>query len=199
LPEAPASTSSRRAHGLHDTADRAFQGAWSAHSYLLQGRNCMGRYEELFQRASRTPRASGVKLPRRSIGTGSGTGSWTIRRSRSTAGSPAGEMNTCYNALDRHVKGGRADQVAMIYDSPVTSTLQKFTYRELLDQVSGSPGPEGPGRRKGTTVIIYMPMIPRPSLPCWPARAWERSTPWSSADSRPTSSPSGSTTHGPRS
>jgi len=47
-----------------------------------------------------------------------------------------GELNTCYNALDRHVESGRADQTALIYDSPVTKTIQKFTYRELLDTVS---------------------------------------------------------------
>jgi len=50
-----------------------------------------------------------------------------------------GEMNTCYNAVDRHVEGGRADQVAIIYDSPVTNTIQKFTYRELPTPSKNSP------------------------------------------------------------
>ncbi len=73
-----------------------------------------------------------------------------------------GELNTCYNALDRHVEGGRADQTALIYDSPVTKTIQKFTYRELLDQVSRFAGAlESLGVTKGDTVIIYMPMIPQ--------------------------------------
>ncbi len=40
-------------------------------------------------------------------------------------------MNTCYNAVDRHVKNGRGDQVAIIYDSPVTNTIRKITYKEL--------------------------------------------------------------------
>ncbi len=72
-----------------------------------------------------------------------------------------GEMNTCYNAVDRHVKGGRADQVAIIYDSPVTNTIQKFTYRELRDLVANFAGVlKGQGVEKGDTVIIYMPMIP---------------------------------------
>jgi propionyl-CoA synthetase len=44
-------------------------------------------------------------------------------------------MNTCYNALDRHVKSGHGQQLALIYDSPVTDTLEKYTFQELLDQV----------------------------------------------------------------
>jgi propionyl-CoA synthetase len=73
-----------------------------------------------------------------------------------------GEMNTCYNAVDRHVEKGRGDQVAIIYDSPVTEQIQKITYRELLDQVSGFAGVlKGLGVSKGDTVIIYMPMVPQ--------------------------------------
>jgi propionyl-CoA synthetase len=73
-----------------------------------------------------------------------------------------GELNTCYNALDRHVEGGRADQTALIYDSPVTKTILKFTYRELLDQVSRFAGVlKTLGVNKGDTVVIYMPMIPQ--------------------------------------
>lgn len=72
-----------------------------------------------------------------------------------------GELNTCYNALDRHVQGGRADQTALIYDSPVTGTVSRYTYRELLDRVALFAGVlTENGVRKGDTVIIYMPMIP---------------------------------------
>jgi len=72
-----------------------------------------------------------------------------------------GELNTCYNALDRHVESGRADQTALIYDSPVTNQIRKFTYGELLDQVSLFAGVlRGLGVEKGDTVVIYMPMIP---------------------------------------
>ncbi len=72
-----------------------------------------------------------------------------------------GELNTCYNSLDRHVEGGRADQVALIYDSPVTKTIRKFTYHELLDQVSRFAGAlKSLGVVKGDTIVIYMPMIP---------------------------------------
>ncbi len=76
-----------------------------------------------------------------------------------------GELNTCYNALDRHVKNGRAEQVALIYDSPVTGQIQKFTYRELLDLVSRFAGAlKGLGVGKGDTVIIYMPMVPQAAI-----------------------------------
>ena len=72
-----------------------------------------------------------------------------------------GRLNTCYNALDRHVENGRADQAALIYDSPVTDQQKSFTYRELCDQVAvfaGALAARGVG--KGDRVIVYMPMIP---------------------------------------
>jgi len=69
--------------------------------------------------------------------------------------------NTCYNALDRHVENGRADQAAIIYDSPVTNTVKTYTYREALGEVSRLAGVlAGLGVTKGDRVIIYMPMIP---------------------------------------
>jgi len=71
-----------------------------------------------------------------------------------------GMMNTCYNAVDRHVENGRADQVAIIYDSPVTDTQIKVTYKELQEKVSKlAGGLQNLGVSKGDTVIIYMPMI----------------------------------------
>ncbi len=51
-----------------------------------------------------------------------------------------GRLNTCHNALDRHVAGGRGDQLALIYDSPVTGKTATFTYRELVDLVAGFAG-----------------------------------------------------------
>ena len=72
-----------------------------------------------------------------------------------------GVVNTCYNALDRHVEGGRADQLALIYDSPITEKLETFTYRELLDEtVLFAGGLKALGVVKGDRVIIYMPMVP---------------------------------------
>lgn len=72
-----------------------------------------------------------------------------------------GELNACHNALDRHVERGRAEQVALIYDSPVTETKASFTYRELRDRVAAIAGMiAAQGVAKGDRVIIYMPMIP---------------------------------------
>src|SRR5438067_5666321 len=74
---------------------------------------------------------------------------------------PGAEVNTCYNALDWHVEHGRADQPALIYDSPVTGTIKRFTYRELRDEVARFAGAlAGLGVGKGDRVIIYMPMVP---------------------------------------
>ncbi|XP_051911775.1 acyl-CoA synthetase short-chain family member 3, mitochondrial isoform X3 [Hippocampus zosterae] len=73
-----------------------------------------------------------------------------------------GKLNMCYNAVDRHVEGGRGEQAAIIYDSPVTSTKCIITYRELQDQVSRLAGvlvKNGVG--KGDLVVIYMPMVPQ--------------------------------------
>lgn len=72
-----------------------------------------------------------------------------------------GVVNTCYNALDLHVANGRADQLALLYDSPVTDTIKRFTYRELLEQVARFAGVlANQGVQKGDRVIIYMPMVP---------------------------------------
>src|SRR5262249_10564624 len=72
-----------------------------------------------------------------------------------------GVLNTCYNALDRHVDSGRGEQLALIYDSPVTGTIERYTYRQLRDAVARFAGMlEQQGIRKGDRVIIYMPMMP---------------------------------------
>ncbi|KAF5889236.1 acyl-CoA synthetase short-chain family member 3, mitochondrial, partial [Clarias magur] len=73
-----------------------------------------------------------------------------------------GELNMCYNAVDRHVDAGRGDQIAIIYDSPVTHSKQTISYRELLDQVSKMAGVlVKHGVKKGDMVVIYMPMVPQ--------------------------------------
>ncbi len=72
-----------------------------------------------------------------------------------------GTLNSCYNALDVHVENGRADQNALIYDSPVTNTTRKYTYRQLRDEVALFAGVLAKqGVSKGDRVIVYMPMIP---------------------------------------
>jgi propionyl-CoA synthetase len=76
-----------------------------------------------------------------------------------------GKMNTCYNAVDRHVENGRADQTAIIYDSPVTNTLIKISYKELQNRVATFAGVlQSQGVVKGDTVVIYMPMIPEAAV-----------------------------------
>ena len=72
-----------------------------------------------------------------------------------------GELNVCHNALDRHVEAGHGDRTALVYDSPVTSTIQSFSYAELRDATAAFAGAlvalgVGPGDR----VVIYMPMVP---------------------------------------
>jgi propionyl-CoA synthetase len=70
-------------------------------------------------------------------------------------------VNTCYNALDRHVAGGRADQLALIHDSPLTNTVTTFTYREMLEEVETLAAVMADfGVAKGDRVILYMPMVP---------------------------------------
>jgi len=72
-----------------------------------------------------------------------------------------GKLNTCYNALDYHVENGRGDQAAIIYDSPLTETIEYISYRELLDDVAKFAGVlKSLGVEKGDRVVIYMPMIP---------------------------------------
>ena len=72
-----------------------------------------------------------------------------------------GELNTAYLALDHHVENGRANQTALIYDSPVTGTKKQFTYAELTEQVARFAGVlKNLDVGKGDRVIIYMPMVP---------------------------------------
>ena len=72
-----------------------------------------------------------------------------------------GVLNTCYNALDRHVARGRAEQAALIYDSPVTGTQSSFTYEEMLFEVKTLAAIlQDFGVGKGDRVILYMPMVP---------------------------------------
>ena len=74
---------------------------------------------------------------------------------------PGGVLNTCHNALDRHVETGKGDRIALIYDSPVTGTVRTFTYRDLRDRVARCAGGlRDLGVEKGDRVVIYMPMVP---------------------------------------
>lgn len=72
-----------------------------------------------------------------------------------------GCMNSCYNALDLHIDNGRGNQLALIYDSPVTDTKRSYTYKQLRERVSKTASIlVNKGVNKGDRVVIYMPMIP---------------------------------------
>ena len=72
-----------------------------------------------------------------------------------------GTLNTCYNALDRHVVNGYGDRTALVYDSPVTGSHRMYSYAELLEEVAAfAGGLQLLGVGKGDRVIVYMPMVP---------------------------------------
>ncbi|MFE5567144.1 propionyl-CoA synthetase [Amycolatopsis japonica] len=78
---------------------------------------------------------------------------------------PDGELNTAFNALDRHVRDGRGEQTALIWDSPVTDSVRRFTYAELLDEVARFAGALASlSVGKGDRVIVYMPMVPEAAV-----------------------------------
>lgn len=71
------------------------------------------------------------------------------------------QVNTCWNAVDRHVEAGHGDRLAIIHDSPVTGTVHKITYAELQTRVASLAGAlRAKGIGKGDRVVIYMPMVP---------------------------------------
>ncbi|HJY26042.1 MAG TPA: AMP-binding protein, partial [Actinomycetes bacterium] len=75
---------------------------------------------------------------------------------------PDAQLNTCFNAVDRHVLAGRGEQPALIYDSPVTDTVTELTYDDLLQQVSTFAGVlRRLGVGVGDRVVLYLPMVPQ--------------------------------------
>ncbi|MGB1905693.1 MAG: AMP-binding protein, partial [Spongiibacter sp.] len=76
-----------------------------------------------------------------------------------------GQCNTSYNCLDRHVAAGRGEQTALIYDSPVTDTIEHISYQTLLERVAKFAGAlKALGVGKGDRVVIYMPMVPEAAV-----------------------------------
>jgi propionyl-CoA synthetase len=125
----------------------------------------MGGYRELFNASIENPTAFWADAAR--------AVTWTREPQRILDDSnppfyrwfPDGELNTCANALDRHVDGGRAEQPALIYDSPVTGSQRTYTYRELLDETARFAGAlRELGVGKGDRVVIYMPMVPEAAI-----------------------------------
>jgi propionyl-CoA synthetase len=108
-----------------------------------------------------TPKGSGELQARGSSGIARRRPSSTTLVRSGRSGSPGGRLNTCFNALDRHVRDGRGEQPALIYDSPVTNVVQRYSYRELRDEVARFAGALArEGVQRGDRVVIYMPMIP---------------------------------------
>src|SRR5690242_11230247 len=121
----------------------------------------MGRFEEYYRRSLEDPEGFWAEA--------AGAIDWDEPWQRVLDDSRApfyrwyagGRLNTCHNALDRHVGAGRADQLALIYDSPVTGTTATYTYRELRDEVARFAGAlAAQGVERGDRVVIYMPMVP---------------------------------------
>jgi propionyl-CoA synthetase len=120
-----------------------------------------GAYERACAEALRNPRAFWAAA--------AGEIEW-LRRSRAvfddsqpgkTSWFPGAMLNTCFNALDLHVQTGRGEQIALVYDSPVTGTVRGTTYRELTEEVARFAGALADlGVEKGDRVLLYMPMIP---------------------------------------
>ncbi|OJY51612.1 propionyl-CoA synthetase [Pseudonocardia sp. 73-21] len=121
----------------------------------------MADYDDVFQASVDNPEAFWLKAAE-SI-------DWHVAPTRALDASnppfyrwfPDGELNVCHNALDRHVEGGRGEQAALVYDSPVTGSQRTYTYAQLRDEVAvfaGVLAAQGVGR--GDRVVIYMPMVP---------------------------------------
>ena len=122
----------------------------------------MSRYQEVYQSWKSDPEAfwteaaqgiDWVDGPGRAFDADAGVyGRWF----------PDATCNTCWNAVDRHVAGGRADQAAVIYDSPITGSKATYSYKQLKDEVSALAAVlQDRGVVKGDRVIIYMPMVPQ--------------------------------------
>ena len=121
----------------------------------------MGAYEESYRRSLADPEGFWLEA--------ASAISWTRPPTRGLDDSaapiyrwfPDGELNTSYNAIDRHVENGDGERTALIYDSPVTGTKRTFSYAELRDRVAVFAGAlRSLGVGKGDRVIVYMPMIP---------------------------------------
>ena len=122
----------------------------------------MGRYDEVYRRSLQDPEAFWGEAARALRW----RKPWDRVLDRSDPRWPrwfeGGELNTCENALDVHVESGRADQLALIWDSAVANQTVKYTYRELLQETARFAGAlRRLGVGKGDRVVIYMPMVPQ--------------------------------------
>src|ERR1700712_70683 len=121
----------------------------------------MGEYEKQFRRSLDDPEGFWLEAAK--------TITWTREPTRALDDSaapiyrwfPDGELNTSYNALDRHIEAGFGDRTALIYGAPVTGSPRSYPYTELRDEVALFAGAlRGLGVGVGDRVIVYLPMIP---------------------------------------
>jgi len=121
----------------------------------------MSQYKEIFQRAKASPSEFWTEAAKDVHWDTFPTKALNTDNSPFNKWFEDGKINACYNALDVHVENGRADQIALIYDSPITDSQRKISYRELRDSVAQFAGAiAAEGIKKGDRVLIYMPMIP---------------------------------------
>jgi propionyl-CoA synthetase len=121
----------------------------------------MGSYKEIYQRASENPQEFWAQAAEDLIWQKKWQKVLDEKNSPFNTWFAGGKINTCYNALDRHVEAGSSDRVALIYDSPLAATKEKITYLELRDRVAAFSGVlKKYGVEYGDRVVIYMPMIP---------------------------------------
>ena len=121
----------------------------------------MGSYKEIYQRASEKPQEFWAQAAEDLIWQKKWQKVLDDKNSPFNTWFAGGKINTCYNALDRHVEAGSSDRVALIYDSPLAATKEKITYLELRDRVAAFSGVlKKYGVEYGDRVVIYMPMIP---------------------------------------
>ncbi len=123
------------------------------------------RYDETYARWQRDPGAFWLEAataiawdtpPRTAFDPGAGAGGRWF---------PDGRLNTCFNAVDRHVEAGRGAQPAIIWDSPMTGRIETLTYAQLQQRVAKLAGAlAARGVAKGDRVVIYMPMVPEAAI-----------------------------------
>ncbi|KAK7098847.1 acyl-CoA synthetase short-chain family member 3, mitochondrial-like isoform X2 [Littorina saxatilis] len=122
---------------------------------------CRNRYEEVFRRSIEQPDDFWAEAAEKLVWHKKWDQVLDNSNPPFTRWFVGGELNTCYNAVDRHVKSGRGDQAAIIHDSPVTASVAHITYKQLQEKVSLLAGVlRKHGVQKGDRVLIYMPMIP---------------------------------------
>ena len=121
----------------------------------------MGRFEEAYRRWQQDPEAFWLELAADVEWEQEPDVALDATKTPLYRWFPDGRLNVCFNLLDRHVRDGRGEQTALIYDSPVTEQVRTYTYAELLDETARVAGAFARlGVERGDRVVIYMPMVP---------------------------------------